>query len=317
MPDLCELRKHVRNPGRKIRAAAVAGQAILLVRRAQQPRRSLAVVRHMAGKARVLPNVGVASHSRRSYRLVRRRRMNSRRPPGQMVDLSRQNPVRIVTRQTQLPVRTIPHQKVLRDRIFRLHMRVVARRALHISLNQLHRSQRIGGLPLRNDRAGNLHRIFYRQDQAERMRVLQICPKHIRGSHRSSHAHRAIHNRLPRRHCPIMAAQAKVAVCSELQRLIAGLVIGRACVHAIGLPRKCLVPQRRRRKAGMWRVAIGAGTRPRAGDRRLAACAQIVSADHVPGHLRRQLGRSQQDERARKQEPSLHYFPPTGCFGKP
>src|SRR5580704_18752586 len=82
MADLREFGEYVRNSGRNIRSAAVAREAVLLVRRAQQTRGALAIVRRVAGEAGILANIAIAADAGLQRGLIRGRAMNSCRPPG-------------------------------------------------------------------------------------------------------------------------------------------------------------------------------------------------------------------------------------------
>ncbi len=150
MPDLGRgvLGKHigVGRHRRDVRAAVVAGNAILLILPAQQPRRPAGVVRRMAGDAGIGSHRGVTSQQSLGRNLVGGQGMRAGGPIGQRVDLAADLPGGIVAGQAQLAAGTVLHQKILRDQVFGLHVRIVARRALDVSIDQLHRSSWVGGL---------------------------------------------------------------------------------------------------------------------------------------------------------------------------
>ena len=111
--------------------------------------------------------------------LVRRGLMNIVRPPGQRIDLSLHHARRIVASQAHLRVRAVAHQKVLRNPVDALHVRIMATGALDIAVDQLHRASRIGRLALGRQRCRQIRRIFQRRDQTEGMRPGQCRAERI------------------------------------------------------------------------------------------------------------------------------------------
>ena len=81
--------------------------------------------------------------------LVGRRLMNAVGESRQRIDLSLHHAVRIVARQAHLRARTVAHQKILRDLVDILHVRIVATRALDVAVDQLHGAGWVGRLALR------------------------------------------------------------------------------------------------------------------------------------------------------------------------
>ena len=83
--------------------------------------------------------------------------------------------VGIVAGQAHLRFGAVSHQKILRHLVVRLHVRIVARRALDVSVDQLHRAGRVSGFTLRRQRRHQIDLVFDGQLQAERVRRLQVC----------------------------------------------------------------------------------------------------------------------------------------------
>ena len=135
--------------GRDVRAPVVAGDAILLVGSAQQAGRSLRIVRRVARDASILRNRRVTPYIRLRRNLVLHHSMGTGGPIGNRVHCARHLPGRIVTSQTHLAVRTVAHQKILRDQILGLHVRVVTGGALNVAIDQANRPDRIPGFSLR------------------------------------------------------------------------------------------------------------------------------------------------------------------------
>ena len=127
----------------------MARNAILFILAAQQPRRAGGIVRRMAGDARIGGHGVVTSQQGLRRNLAGERGVRAGGPIGQRVDLAAHLPGGIVAGQAQLAAGTVFHQKILRNQVFGLHMRIVARRALDVAFDQLHRSGWIGGLAIR------------------------------------------------------------------------------------------------------------------------------------------------------------------------
>ena len=88
MADLGKLRKNVGGGGGEIRAAVVAGNAVLLVRAPQYPLRPGGVMRHVAGIASVLGYRRIAADVGLIGCLIGGRIVNAVAPSCQVVRLS-------------------------------------------------------------------------------------------------------------------------------------------------------------------------------------------------------------------------------------
>ena len=129
---------------REIRSAVVAGNAVLLVLSAKQPRRPLRIVRRMARDARVLRYGGVTSYVRLRSNFILHEGVGAS-PNSRGGSLCRPFAGWVVTGQAHLAARTVADQEILRDQILCLHMGVMTRRALNIAIDQANRPGRIAG----------------------------------------------------------------------------------------------------------------------------------------------------------------------------
>ena len=132
--------------------------------------------------------------------------MGTRRPVGEWVDLGADLARRIVAGQAQLAARAVLNQKILRDKILGLNVRVVAGDALHISLNELDAAGRIGGLPAGGQRSDKIDVVFERQGQAEWVRKLHVGAERVSRIHGAAHRDLAVGNRGAHGHRTVMAA---------------------------------------------------------------------------------------------------------------
>src|ERR671923_128743 len=146
----------------------------LLIGAAKQPRGPTGVVRYVAREAGVLSDSGITADIRLNDGLVHGGRVNPGGPPGKVIDRARHSARRIVTSKTKLSIGTVTREKVLRDCVLSLHVRVVAGSAFNVSQDQFDRTGRIGGFSLGNQRAGKINRVFQRQHKTKRMGILQI-----------------------------------------------------------------------------------------------------------------------------------------------
>ena len=144
--------------------------------------------------------------------------------------------------EAQLAAGAVLDQKILADQVFGLHVRIVARRALHVSIDQLHRSSRVGGLTVRRQRSDQIDSIFQRQPQAEGVRRLHVAAEDVGRIHRSAGGHLPIGHRGSNCHGTVMATQALIAVGAE-RRLSAVVRFGVAGVGRVVLRGELLVPE--------------------------------------------------------------------------
>lgn len=189
-------------------------KASLFVGAAEKTRAASGVVGRVAGEAGVLCDSGVAADIGLSYGFVRGGRVNTGGPSGERIDCSGHGAIGIVASEAKLAIGTIANEKILRDGIFRLHVRIVAGGAFDISQNQFDGTRGIRGFALRNQRGSKIDRILKREDETEGMGILQICAEYVRRGHGTGHGHGAVDDGLPRRDSAVMAAQAKAAVAS-------------------------------------------------------------------------------------------------------
>jgi hypothetical protein len=299
MPDLGRriLGKHVgvARHGRDIRAV-VAGNAVLFILPAQQARCPVGVVRRMARDAGIAGHRGVTPPAAVGEIL-------SVDSACALVDQSASGltwpplPRGIVAGQAQLPAGTVLHQKIQRHQVFGLHVRIVARRALDISLDQLHRSGGSAVVPLATSEAARSILSFKRQHQAERVRRLHVAAEDVRRIHRSAHGHLAIgHGGAPTATVP--SWQLRHCCCRRRAPAAARCSFPCAGVRRVRLRGELLVPEAAI-QPGVRRVTVGAGVGPGAGDGRFAARPQIMHAQHVARDLSRQRGSADQRLSAR------------------
>src|SRR5215469_15561492 len=128
-------------------------------------------MRHMARRASIHAHRAVRADMGIRRYLIGRGRVNIVGPIGERIYLSLDHTVWIVAGEAHLRVRAVPNQKILRDSIDVLNMRIVTACALHTPVDQLYGARWIGGLALCSQRGCEAWRILDRSYQAERMRA--------------------------------------------------------------------------------------------------------------------------------------------------
>src|SRR6476620_2208013 len=113
--------------------AVMAGNTILFVLTAQQPRRPAGVVWRMIGDASGGGHSGVTADESVGRNLAGGQGMRAGGPVDQRIDLLAYLPSWIVAGQTHLAVGTVSDQEIWRYQISGLHVRIVTRRALDVS----------------------------------------------------------------------------------------------------------------------------------------------------------------------------------------
>lgn len=188
-------------------------------------------------------------------------------------------------------------------------MRIVARCAFNIPVDQLHRSRGIGSFSAGHQRGHQVPVVLQRQRQAEWVRRLHIAAEHIRRVHRPMCRHLSIGNRGAHGHGPIVATQALVARPTK-QRLHCGILRRVAGVSRVSLRRELLVPEPGTH-AGVRRMTISAWIRPRTADRRRTPRPQAVNSQRVPADLApHQCGSRQPHHQSNQQRPEPHVIAP-------
>ena len=224
--------------------------------RAQQSRGASSIVLRMARRASVHGDGWVRSNVSSAAYLVGSDSVNAAAPAAEQIRLPRNDAVRIMARQAELTIRTVAHQKILGDGIYRLRMRIMTAGALHIAVDELYRLIWIRGRSLSHNRGGEIWGIFDGQNQAERMRATQIGAQHILIVHRSIHGNFAVHRGLTDGHGSVVAAEAQAAGFAHDQLRIALLLVSGAGVRSVSLRGQRLIPQRRdSAKSTVGRVA--------------------------------------------------------------
>src|SRR5580658_7121668 len=192
-------------------------------------------------------------------------------------------------------------------------MRIVARYALDVSRDQLHRSGGVGRVPAGRQRSGQVHVVLQRHGQAERVRRLHIAAEHVLRVHRSARSHLAVSHRGPNRNRAVMAAQTLISGVAK-RWLPAAVFLGAARVRRVDLRGELLVPQAAI-QSGVRRMAVGAGVRTRSGKRRIAARTQVMHTHHVARNLRRQSRPRKQKYQRGHWDSEPQFIPsPAGAF---
>lgn len=270
------------------------------------------VVFGMAGGAGIYRNSGIGTDIGTSSDLLGRHGVNAAAPATQGIRLSRKHARRIMTGKAHLAAGAVTHQKILRDPVDALNMRIVARGALDISVDQFHRSGRIGGGSLCGEIDREVRGSFDRQHEAEGMGAAQICADDIHIVHRAGNRNLTVGGGLSNRDSAVVAAETETAALAEDGLRATSLLIGRARIRRVGLGRKSLVPERRNAtETAMWCMTEGAAEATLRADRRAARYAQIVLAkgvglDRRGGCLRVQQGRLRNERDTDQQEEAFH-----------
>src|SRR6516162_10493314 len=108
--------------------------------------------------------------------------MDAAAPTCEQVRLSGNASIGIVTGQTDSSAGAVAHQKVLRNRVGGLGVRIVTTGAFHVAIDQLHLVQRVRRGTRRNQRSLQIGRVLDGSDEAKRMRAAQVPTEGISGS---------------------------------------------------------------------------------------------------------------------------------------
>jgi hypothetical protein len=95
--------------------------------------------------------------------------MNAGGPPRDGIYLTRHSSVWVMTGQAHLAIRTVPNQEILRDGIFSLHVRIVTRCALNVSIDELYGAGWVSRLALRSKRGDKIDAVLHGENKTDGM----------------------------------------------------------------------------------------------------------------------------------------------------